>query len=159
MSTIFPDNQHLVRSEPLQQKNHSGMLLWWHWWKCRKTTSTFGTPGRGTAFRRHHGRKSAPVHRWCRARTIGGSGCRRDIAGGTPAAQQPSSVWGVATSISSSSLPSTHRSMRGGANHLRSILTPRQRHMRRPQPVRRLSSTLLPSGQMPAKRCGIVHRW
>jgi hypothetical protein len=49
--------------------------------------------------------------------------------------------------------------MRGSANHLRSILTPHQRHMRRPQPVRRLSITLLPSGQMPAKRCGIVHRW
>jgi hypothetical protein len=66
---------------------------------------------------------------------------------------------GVATSINSSSLPSTCRSMRGGANHLHSILTPRQRHMRRPQPVRRLSSTLLPSGQMPTKQCGIVHRW
>jgi hypothetical protein len=37
-----------------------------------------------------HSGKSAPAHRWCRARTIGGSGCRRDIAGGTPAAQQPS---------------------------------------------------------------------
>jgi hypothetical protein len=49
--------------------------------------------------------------------------------------------------------------MRGGANHLRSICTPRQRHMRRPQPVHHLSRTLLLLGQMPAKRCGIAHRW
>jgi hypothetical protein len=48
-------------------------------------------------------------------------------------------------SISSSLLPSTRRSMRGGANHQHNILTP-QRHMRRPQPVRRLSSALHPSG-------------
>jgi hypothetical protein len=34
-----------------------------------------------------------------------------------------------------------------------------QRHMRHPQPVRRLLSTLLPLGQMPTKRCGIAHRW
>jgi hypothetical protein len=48
-------------------------------------------------------------------------------------------------SISSSLLPSTRRSMRGGANHQRSILTP-QRHMRRLPPVRHLSSMLHPSG-------------
>jgi hypothetical protein len=61
-------------------------------------------------------------------------------------------------SISSSLLPSTRRSMRGGANHRRSILTP-QWHMCRPQPVRRLSSVLHPSGQMPAKRRGTARRW
>jgi hypothetical protein len=48
--------------------------------------------------------------------------------------------------------------MRGGANHQLSILTP-QRYMRRPQPVRRLSSTLHPSGQMPAKQRGTARRW
>jgi hypothetical protein len=32
---------------PLQQKNHSGLPLEQHRWKCRKTTSTFGAPGRG----------------------------------------------------------------------------------------------------------------
>jgi hypothetical protein len=60
--------------------------------------------------------------------------------------------------ISSSLLPSTRRIIRGGANHQRSILTPQQ-HMHRPQPVHRLSSTLHPSGQMPAKRRGTAHRW
>jgi hypothetical protein len=61
-------------------------------------------------------------------------------------------------SISSSLLPSTRRSMRGGANHQCSILTPQQ-HMRRLQPVPCLSSMLHPSGQMPAKRRGTAHRW
>jgi hypothetical protein len=65
---------------------------------------------------------------------------------------------GVATSISSSLLPSTRRSMRGGTNHQRSILMPQWR-MLRPQPVRRRSSTLHPSGQMPAKRRGTARRW
>jgi hypothetical protein len=61
-------------------------------------------------------------------------------------------------SISSSLLPSTRRSMRGGANHQRSILTP-QRHMRRPQPVCHLLSALYPWGQMPAKGRGTVRQW
>ena len=73
--------------------------------------------------------------------------------------RHPQRQWsGVATSISSSLLPSTRRSRRGGANYQRSILTP-QRHMRRPQPVRHMSSALHPSGQMPAKRRGTAHRW
>jgi hypothetical protein len=61
-------------------------------------------------------------------------------------------------SISSSLLPSTRRSMRGGANHQRSIFTP-QWHMCCPQPVRCLLSALHPSGQMPAKRRGTARRW
>jgi hypothetical protein len=65
---------------------------------------------------------------------------------------------GVTTSISSSLLQSTHRSMRGGANHQCGILTP-QRRMLCPQPVRRQPSTLHPSGQMPTKRRDTVHRW
>jgi hypothetical protein len=65
---------------------------------------------------------------------------------------------GVATSISSSLLPSTRRSMRGDANHQRGILMP-QRCMLRPQPVRHRSSTLHPSGQMAAKRRGTARRW
>jgi hypothetical protein len=61
-------------------------------------------------------------------------------------------------SISSSLLPSTHRSMRDGANHQRNTLTP-QRRMLCPQPVHRMSSALHPSGQMPAKRRGTARRW
>jgi hypothetical protein len=45
-----------------------------------------------------HSGKSALAHRWYRARTTGGSGRRRDVAGGTPAAQQPPSDWGVTLS-------------------------------------------------------------
>jgi hypothetical protein len=48
--------------------------------------------------------------------------------------------------------------MRGGANHQHGILMP-QRRMLRPQPVRRRSSTLHPSGQMPAKRRGTARQW
>jgi hypothetical protein len=61
-------------------------------------------------------------------------------------------------SISSSLLPSTRRSMRGGANHQCGILMP-QRSMLHPQHVRHRSSTLHPSGQMPAKRHDTTRRW